>query len=654
MKHVLLLLTTLMTVSGIQAQDYNFLGDYTSDGTPKYFDGKDEVSAETLQLISDALPEGFPVPDYNPQYITSGYDTDVLLEEAADVWVTFVGEGAGYKNVLGFYTYDIENPLTEAPTPEDITIVFPNVSALYSGGSLEVGHKVKIGRFEAGTGIGWVLLANGWKGRVTPGLWQLFSNPDFNPEREETLRYHNVLLNDPDNERIILGFEDIRRDYGNCDNDFNDALFYITANPFTAIKSTNYNKITDHTPVSSGNDGGLESNGDLASLIAKRNFDRSKSNTFKNKKSLQSKYDKKTYRSLGAKSGTLDGYFPSTGMFGDETSYISSPEDLLDITNADKVFSIDYYKGAERISAALATETNGKVYNHTKTICDRLNNSKLLDVRMVNLQGHQMVYSELERSNGNVEYALVFSVREEGASRTLYSRWNLEEYPQGDYKNFQIWGNSMGQVSTIANTILSGLSKEKTLNSSDAENVLPTVFIKNGYYQDGKLHLNIVNKVKAKWLLLDANYKITEQEEFNNLNQVVDLSGAWEQTVVVETGHLFDMGLSIIAENSYQHDAMYVADGPWGVDMNVNVDAVEKFNITPHKNTSFRGYKIERGVVAQGQVKETINVFRNVLAGDLQLEVSHTTTYILRRRTTARLKSVWLPMPSRTGTSDCD
>ncbi|BDW91321.1 DUF4114 domain-containing protein [Allomuricauda sp. XS_ASV26] len=623
MKQFILLLATLLTFGWATAQQYGYkyLGDYTSDGTPLYFDGKDNVSQETLDMISNALPEGFPVPNYNPQYITSGYDTDIILDKDADVWVTFVGEGAGYKNVLGFYTYDVDQPQLTAPKEEDITIIFPNVSAKYSGGSLETGHKVKIGRFSAGTGIGWVLLANGWKGQVTPGLWQLFSNPDYNPEALEFLRHHNVLLNDPDNERIILGFEDIRRDYASCDNDFNDALFYITANPYEAIKTTNYNKITDHAPVTSGNDGGLESNGDLASLIAKRNFDRNKANTFKNKRALQNKYDKKTYKSLMAKSGNLDGYFPSTGMFGTETSYVSSPEDLLAITNADEVFGIDYYQGTDRVSAALALNTKGEVYNHTKTICDRLNNSKLKDLRTIELQGHKLIYSELERANGNVEYAVVFSVKEDGADRTVYSRWNLAEYPAGDYMNFQVWGNSMGQVSTVVNEILANLGQESTLKSNDGENVLPTVFIQNGYYKNGKLHLNIINKSKATWLLLDGNYKTTEQENLQNLNTIIDLNGEWEQEITVESGHLFDMGLSIIAENSYQHDAIYLADGPWGVDYNTQSDSVEVFEVVEHQEWDLDGHIVERGVVAKGEVKETINVFRNILAGDLQLPI---------------------------------
>jgi hypothetical protein len=44
---------------------------------------------------------------------------------------------------------------------------------------------------------------------------------------------------------------------------------------------------TESTTVTSANDGGLESNGDLASLIAKRNFNRIKTNSYANKESYK-------------------------------------------------------------------------------------------------------------------------------------------------------------------------------------------------------------------------------------------------------------------------------------------------------------------------------------------------------------------------------
>lgn len=204
--HIALFFSTVFSF----AQSYQYLGSYTSNGTPLYLEQPgDVVSQETMDMVSNSLPEGYPVPDYNPHYISSGYDTDVILNDDADVWVTFVKEGAGYKNVLGFYTYDVNNPPLSAPLPEDITIIFPNASAAGSGGGLNAGDKVKIGTFSAGTGIGWVLLANAWNGSsqtVGNGHWPLYSNPDYNPEADPNLRYHNVLLNDPTNEHVILGF----------------------------------------------------------------------------------------------------------------------------------------------------------------------------------------------------------------------------------------------------------------------------------------------------------------------------------------------------------------------------------------------------------------------------------------------------------------
>jgi hypothetical protein len=43
------------------------------------------------------------------------------LTAEADVWVTFVSEGAGYRNVLGFYTYTGTAPTTR-PADSNVTI----------------------------------------------------------------------------------------------------------------------------------------------------------------------------------------------------------------------------------------------------------------------------------------------------------------------------------------------------------------------------------------------------------------------------------------------------------------------------------------------------------------------------------------------------
>ncbi|WP_340064979.1 DUF4114 domain-containing protein [Ascidiimonas aurantiaca] len=623
MKLKLLFLLCLISLTGY-SQNYRFLGSYDSDGVPDYLDVSDVVSQETLDTIHLALPEGFPVPDYNPQYISSGYDTDVILSEDAEVWVTFVGEGAGYQNVLGFYTYDTSQPRTSAPNTEEITIIFPNVSARGSGGGLEVGNKVKIGTFEAGTGIGWVLLANAWSnGSVGNGLWKLFSNPDFNPESDPSLRYHNVLLSDPDNERIILGFEDIRRDYGSCDNDFNDALFYVTANPFSAISAENIGLITDYTVVTSANDGGLESNGDLASLIAKRNFSRTQNASSINRKALQASYQKKAFKSSRT-NASLYSYFPESGFQGTETSYISSPDDLLGITNASEVFSIDYYQSENRVSAALATVTKDRVYDHSKVICDRLNSSVLKDVRTINLKGHKIIYAKVKRAAGETEYALSFSVKDAGSTYELYSFWNIDKYPEGDYKNFQIWGSSMPQVCSITNHILSELALEKPFAKAADEQLIPDVFVSAGKYNNGFLQLNLINKSKAPYVNFTGNIRETEQSPEERLEFQVPLTGSYYEQVQVPVGYIFDIGFSMAPGNSKAYDALYLADGPWGVDFLETETRIDTFMINAHQDTikNRKDHLLERSMALSGEVMGTVNVFRTLLPGHQFMDVS--------------------------------
>lgn len=601
---------------------YTYLGEFNSEGTPLYLEESDVVSQETLDLVANSLPESYPVPEYNPHYISSGYDTDLIIDAPADVWVTFVSEGAGYKNVLGYYTYEIDNPSPIAPKPEDITIIFPNVSAKNSGGELEVGNKVKIGSFSPNTGIGWVLLANAWSnGCVREGQWQLYSNTSYNPEADTELRHHNVLLSDPTGERIILGFEDIRRDNAGCDNDFNDAVFYITANPYAALRTANYADVNSATNVSSGNNGGLESNGDLAELIAERNFNRVRNNTAQDVKQKQARFQRVAYR--GANQGVdFASMVPETGMFGTETTFVSSPKDLIGITNAKDIFSIDYYQAQDRVAAVLATQTEGKIYDHSKIICDRLNDSSIEDVRTIQLKGYEIILTKIRRANDYLEYALSFSVEE--GSNTLHSYWNIDQYPTGDYLNFQVWGGSMGQVSTIANHILAHFEAKSNLNKVTMEGRIPTVFIKEGLYRNGKLYLKLINKSNATSVAIAANKKEVEGGQVEVVNQTIAITNAYEQEIEVNIGGIFDVGLSLVGQNSPQADALYLADGPWGIDYDDSQATVASFEITSNSTTdvSESAYFIERDVVVSGDLFGTLNIFRNILPGDLAFDIT--------------------------------
>ncbi|WP_397302632.1 DUF4114 domain-containing protein [Nonlabens ulvanivorans] len=621
-----LLLGVFFLANIVLSQSYQYLGTYDSMGTPQYLvNPSDVVDTATMDMIGYSLPEGYPVPTYNPHYITSGYETDIIVESLADIWVTFVSEGAGYKNVLGFYTYDITNPPTTRPTASEITIIFPNVSALYSGGGLQTGDKVKIGTFPAGTGIGWVLLANAWNSStaaVGTAQWDLFSNPSFNPEAQADLQYHNVLLQDPENERIILGFEDIRRDYGSCDNDFNDAIFYVTANLYTALKTSNYADISKSSTVSSGNTGGLESNGDLASLIAKRNFERTKRNFISNKETQTEFNQSEVLLKSGTNTAQLDSYLPLTGMYGTETAYVSTPQDLVNVTNAAEVFSVDYYEQNNRIAAVLATASTGSIYDHSKAICDRLNNSVLEDIRSVTVNGHKIISSKLVRASGETEYALGFSVKLGVNQNELFSFWEIGQYPSGDFYNFQIWGSSYSQVFALTNSILANLNQATPVISTPVANNIPPVFVSSGYYQDGQLHLELTNKTGATSINFNGDLATTEVSGRQAISQSINLSGNLHETISIQTGNLFDIGFSLSISNQ-QQDALYLADGPWGMDYLTDYASVSSFNVqNAQPSTTGNVHNIERNPTVQGTVKGNLNLFRHLLPGEQTLDVS--------------------------------
>ncbi len=221
---------------------FTFMGAVNKDGVPQYLLKKgDVVSQDVLNVVNASLPEGRPVPQYNPEYITSTTQNNIVLKDSAEVWVTFVHEGAGYRNAVGYYSYPTSNPPKKASDIVKMNVIFPNTSFTGSGGGLKTGDKVSLGHFTKGTTIGWFLVPDGWvpsQKAVSDANHPIrFSDRSLNTFTTDAYRSHTVLLADAARQLLLLGFEDLDRPGG--DNDFNDAVFYATASPYSAIATTN-------------------------------------------------------------------------------------------------------------------------------------------------------------------------------------------------------------------------------------------------------------------------------------------------------------------------------------------------------------------------------------------------------------------------------
>ncbi|QVL50933.1 MAG: LruC domain-containing protein [Thiocapsa sp.] len=219
---------------------WQYLDGFNNLGVPNNLvDMSAKIPPGLLTEIHARLPETKDIRKTDPTLITDDRGANINLLEDAEISVAFVHEGAGYRNAVGFFTYDPGN-VPRSAGELSTKILFPNFSLPPEGG-LKTGDGVNLGKFKAGTAVGFTIVSNGWKGRgVDPNHSPsaiFYSLKALNPEKPTTadpnLNAHTVLLSKPEDELLVLGFEDLNR--GGGDHDFNDVLIAIKVTPFSAI-----------------------------------------------------------------------------------------------------------------------------------------------------------------------------------------------------------------------------------------------------------------------------------------------------------------------------------------------------------------------------------------------------------------------------------
>ena len=231
--------TGTTTGRGNSSTKYDYVP-YDYNGRPtNLVSPSDVISSTMLSFINTSLPESKPVPTYHPEYLSASAVNDIDIVKKADVWVTFVSEGAGYYNTLGYYTYPTNNPPATQADIDSIHIIIPNASLAGAGGGMFSGDKVYLGRFNSDVSIGFVLLQDAWNStnrKVNTAATKFFTHDYLNTTETSTSKQrHAVLMYDDVAQVFLTGFEDQTRTGGSSDEDFNDLIFYTSANPVDAI-----------------------------------------------------------------------------------------------------------------------------------------------------------------------------------------------------------------------------------------------------------------------------------------------------------------------------------------------------------------------------------------------------------------------------------
>lgn len=220
-----------------QPGDYLPISDFDADGKPYNLVQKDICEKILSDIFTLALPEQQNAIQAHPEFFANDVPMNLYIEEDAEVSISFVHEGAGYKNVLGYYYYNADNPPASV---DEITklIVFPNYSAENSGGGLLEGNTVELmGNFKANTVIGFFINTDGFvNGNITEGNEAFYTDKAFNHKRQR----QSVILAHSECEELVLCFDDQRvKGPGTVgDKDFNDAIFQINVFPPNAVNTS--------------------------------------------------------------------------------------------------------------------------------------------------------------------------------------------------------------------------------------------------------------------------------------------------------------------------------------------------------------------------------------------------------------------------------
>ena len=204
---------------------------WDATGKPDCLLTPDIISPDLLNFVSTYLPEGRDMRSANPSLLSSTAMADIAITQQSDVYITLLTQTTSLNNSLAFYSFPTNQAPKSASDIRKITYVFPNVK---SNVPLKPGDKIKIGRFDPGTSIGFVLLQNAWNAQTQKpdqNAVHFCSNDALNPELNASLKKHAVLISYVPENKILVGFDDVDRTLPNCDNYFNDVIMYVTVRP---------------------------------------------------------------------------------------------------------------------------------------------------------------------------------------------------------------------------------------------------------------------------------------------------------------------------------------------------------------------------------------------------------------------------------------
>jgi len=381
---------------------------------------------------------------------------------------------------------------------------------------------------------------------------------------------------------------------------------------------------TCSSSVTSGSGGGLESK-TLGDIIAVRLY----GNAVNSKTETTAYTNTNKFVTSGAiVNGTqdlsLNALIPST-VSNTDAAYTSTPSDLVNFTNAVEVLAVDYTKAGATKAVAFGTKTLGDVYAHTKPICDRLKGASLLEVKTINVRGHNLVAYKVQQCSGEIEYAINLSAgtATNRNSISLQSKWFTDGYQQDEkLYNFQLWAVSYNMVKSMANDILQKLEANGTIIQVNTANDLPDAYVSKGNRNENTISLTIQNNTTATSGYLELKEKLTETSYETIRIIPINNFAANQSTVQLDVKDAYEATISLYINNS-KTDMLYLNDGTWSNSYSTSTK-INNFTVAADGNSNANSdeYRIMRNVSFSANTKDYFSVYKTIGMGCNALNIS--------------------------------
>ncbi|MCH2110497.1 MAG: hypothetical protein MK135_14340, partial [Polyangiaceae bacterium] len=325
---------------------------------------------------------------------------------------------------------------------------------------------------------------------------------------------------------------------------------------------------------------GLESNGRLATALARRAIRRSRLTLAPTKFAVASN------ESSQGELGLLPNY--AAGL----QANLKAPSDLVEITNADAALGADYLdEEGTRHGGALLLQAEGGYYEHERAICDRVRGGKLLNIEERAFQGLTVLETTMKNSReGRLEYArsLRLVKLEDDTSWVPQSHWlskdSLPTQEKSKTISLQVWSENRDRLALLFQEIIQHLESNLTIawpetiefpddedynsefeeqkkKAQDASGRAPLVVMRQASTLGGKLKIESARRHGGG----KAALRIIKMEEDAETESVLHFGIehlAAPHTTELDLGPFLDATAELVV-NGKVEDQVWISDGAW-------------------------------------------------------------------------------------------